>query len=210
MSNNTETYVIRLNDVHFMAGMRRAQRNRQTARRVSGIGGAMKIVGGIMAGISVYALGNSVVVAKFKSLNRFNEHFGDNSTAKKRWQILPNLQRNAFEVDVNGRLCKMANRGVAPTMEQMAKWVTLQVPPERLRPISQAVLDASTGNRTFKSLVSRRKNTATKYVFSFKGIRPSCIFRQSHYKLHSRSWKHERRNGASDAIMKTTGADFQT
>jgi hypothetical protein len=41
MSNNTETYVIRLNDVHFMAGMRRAQTG-QTARRVSGIGGAMK------------------------------------------------------------------------------------------------------------------------------------------------------------------------
>jgi hypothetical protein len=87
MSNNTETYVIRLNDVHFMAGMRRAQEEAgQTARRVSGIGGAMKIVGGIMAGISVYALGNSVVdtLAKFEKFEAvLTNTFGDNSTAKK-------------------------------------------------------------------------------------------------------------------------------
>jgi hypothetical protein len=42
------------------------------------------------------------------------------------------LQRNAFEVDeLTGAYVKLANRGVAPTMEQMAKWVTLQVPPEK-------------------------------------------------------------------------------
>jgi hypothetical protein len=41
------------------------------------------------------------------------------------------LQRNAFEDEPTGAYVKLANRGAAPTMEQMAKWVTLQVPPEK-------------------------------------------------------------------------------
>jgi hypothetical protein len=214
MSNNTEVYTIRLNDVNFLAGMRRAQDEAEnTSRRVGGIGSAMKLVGGIMAGVSVGALGVSVVetLAKFEKFEAvLTNTFGDSSTAKKALSDITKFAKETpFEVDeLTGAYVKLANRGVAPTMEQMAKMGDVASSTGKgFDQLAEAVLDASTGEfERLKEFGITAKKHGDQVRFSFKGISTEVGFSDKAITEYIQGLGDMNGVlGASDAIMKTTG-----
>jgi hypothetical protein len=214
MSNTTETYTIRLNDVNFMAGMRRAQEEAgQTTRRVSGIGGAMRMVGGIMAGFSIYQLGSSVVdtLSKFEKFEAvLTNTFGDNSTAKKSLaEITQFAKETPFQVDeLANAYVKLANRGIAPTMDEMRKMGDVASSTGKgFDQLAEAVLDASTGEfERLKEYGITAKKSGDKVAFSFKGVTTQVGFSDKAIVNYIQGLGNMNGVlGASDAIMGTTG-----
>jgi hypothetical protein len=214
MSNNTETYTIRLNDVNFLAGMRRAQEEAgQTTRRVSGIGGAMRMVGGIMAGFSIYQLGSSVVdtLSKFEKFEAvLTNTFGDNSTAKKSLaDITEFAKKTPFQVDeLANAYVKLANRGIAPTMDEMQKMGDVASSTGKgFDQLAEGILDASTGEfERLKEFGITAKKSGDTVAFSFKGVTTQVGFSDKAIVSYIQGLGDMNGVlGASNSIMGTTG-----
>lgn len=214
MSNNTEIYTIKLKDVNFMAGMKHAQDEAdKTKAKVSGIGGAMKIVGGIMAGVSVFALGNSVVdtLAKFEKFEAvLTNTFGDNSTAKKALADITKFAKDTpFEVDeLSTAYVKLANRGIVPTMGMMRQMGDVASSTGKgFDQLAEAILDASTGEfERLKEFGIQGHKHGEMITMSFKGVKTEVANNEKAMTEYISSLGDLNGvMGASDAIMKTTG-----
>lgn len=177
MSNNTEIYTIKLKDVNFLAGMKHAQDEAdKTKNKVSGIGTAMKVVGGIMAGVSVLALGNSVVetLAKFEKFGAvLKTTLGSESEAKKAMQDITEFARTTpFEVDgLTDSFVRLANQGFVPTMSEMTKLGDLASSKgKEMNQLAEALIDAQVGEfERLKEFGIRASKAGENVTFTFKG-----------------------------------------
>jgi hypothetical protein len=177
MADNTEIYTIKLKDVNFIAGMKHAQDEAdKTKTKVSGIGGAMKIVGGIMAGVSVFALGSSVVdtLAKFEKFGAvLKTTLGSESEAQKAMEdITAFAAKTPFEVDgLTDSFVRLANQGFVPTMTEMTKLGDLASSKgKEMNQLAEALIDAQVGEfERLKEFGIRASKQGDKVSFTFKG-----------------------------------------
>jgi len=177
MSDNTETYIVKLKDQGFTSGMQKAgQVTDQVHTKVNAVNSAMSAVGGIVAGISVVALGNEIVntLAKFERFEAvLTTTLGSQSAAQTAMtQITEFAAKTPFEVDgLTDSFVKLANQGFVPTMSEMTKLGDLASSKGKdMNMLAEALIDAQVGEfERLKEFGIRASKAGDQVSFTFKG-----------------------------------------
>lgn len=177
MSDNTETYIVKLKDQGFTSGMQKAgQVTDQVHNKVNAVNSAMSTVGGIVAGISVVALGHEIVdtLAKFEKFEAvLTTTLGSSSAAQTAMsQITEFAAKTPFEVDgLTDSFVRLANQGFVPTMSEMTKLGDLASSKGKdMNQLSEALIDAQVGEfERLKEFGIRASKQGDKVSFTFKG-----------------------------------------
>lgn len=177
MSDNTETYVIRLSDVNFQAGMQAAQTAADnTSRRVGGVNSALGTMKTLVAGFSIGLIGKQIVdtLSKFEKFESvLTTTLGDNSAVKSAMNDLTDFAaRTPFEVDgLTDSFVRLANQGFVPTMNEMTKLGDLASSKgKEMNQLAEALIDAQVGEfERLKEFGIRASKAGENVTFTFKG-----------------------------------------
>jgi len=177
MANNEETYVIKLKDLGVHNGLVQVGQDADNAKgKVNAIGGAVGNLSGIIAGVSLFALGNSVVdtLAKFEKFEAvLTTTLGSNSSAQQAMaQITEFAQKTPFEVDgLTDSFVRLANQGFVPTMNEMTKLGDLASSKGKdMTQLAEALIDAQVGEfERLKEFGIRASKAGDQVSFTFKG-----------------------------------------
>lgn len=177
MADNQETYTIRLADLNVHNGLVQIQNDADEAgQRISGIGGALGSLKGIIAGISIAHIGNEVVqtLAKFEKFEAvLTTTLGDNSAAQQAMQQITDFaSATPFEVDgLTDSFVRLANQGFVPTMAEMTKLGDLASSKGKdMNQLSEALIDAQVGEfERLKEFGIRASKAGDQVSFTFKG-----------------------------------------
>lgn len=177
MADNTETYIIKLNDVNFMAGMKAAQDAAdKTSQKTEAVVGAWDSLKGVIGGLSVAYLGNEIVdtLSKFEKFESvLTTTLGSNSAAQAAMkQITDFAASTPFEVDgLTDSFVKLANQGFVPTMAEMTKLGDLASSKGKdMDQLTEALIDAQVGEfERLKEFGIRASKSGDQVSFTFKG-----------------------------------------
>ncbi|QHB38498.1 hypothetical protein lotta81_gp040 [Flavobacterium phage vB_FspM_lotta8-1] len=177
MAENTETYVIKLKDVNFLAGMKAAEDAAgKVEKKTNAVGSAMSMIGGVVAGISVVSLGTQIIdtLAKFEKFEAvLTTTLGTESAAQDAMaQITEFAAKTPFEVDgLTDSFVRLANQGFVPTMDEMTKLGDLASSKGKdMTQLSEALIDAQVGEfERLKEFGIRASKAGDQVSFTFKG-----------------------------------------
>jgi hypothetical protein len=176
MASNTETFVIRLKDQGVEKGLDNVGNKTDKAhKKVNALSGAFRVFGGILAGVSIAALGMEVIdtLAKFERFEAvLTNTFGSNSQAKKALaEITDFAAKTPFAVDeLTESYVKLANQGFTPTMEELTKLGDLAASTGKpFDMLTEAILDAKTNEfERLKEFGIKSKKEGENVTFTFK------------------------------------------
>tara|TARA_R110000796_G_scaffold74629_8_gene167824 strand:- start:3452 stop:5062 length:1611 start_codon:yes stop_codon:yes gene_type:complete len=176
MASNTETFVIRLKDQGVEKGLDNVGNKTDKAhKKVNALSGAFRVFGGILAGVSIAALGMEVIdtLAKFERFEAvLTNTFGSNSQAKKALaEITDFAAKTPFAVDeLTESYVKLANQGFTPTMLELTKLGDLAASTGKpFDMLTEAILDAKTNEfERLKEFGIKSKKEGENVTFTFK------------------------------------------
>jgi hypothetical protein len=178
MSNNKETFIIKLKDEGVVSGLKRAGNETDRAhKKTSALNGAFRVFGGILAGISIAHIGGEIVetLSKFERFESvLTNTLGSGSAAQKALaDITKFAAKTPFEVDgLTDSFVKLANQGFVPTMLEMTKLGDIAASKgKELNQLAEAVIDAEVGEfERLKEFGIRAKKEGDRVSFTFKGV----------------------------------------
>ena len=174
--DNSEVYIIKLKDQGFTSGMQKAgNETDKVHNKVNAVNSAMSTVGGLVAGISLVALGKEIVdtLAKFEKFEAvLTTTLGNNSAAQSAMQQITTFAaKTPFEVDgLTDSFVRLANQGFVPTMDEMTKLGDLASSKGKdMTQLSEALIDAQVGEfERLKEFGIRASKQGDQVSFTFK------------------------------------------
>lgn len=214
MSNNTETFIIKINDKGVVSGLRKAEdATDRVHKKTNGLNTAFRALGGIMAGISIGYLGSEVIstLAEFEKFEAvLTNTFGSNSKAKQALaDITEFASKTPFAVDeLSGAFVKLANRGFAPTVTELTKLGDLASSTGKgFDQLAEALMDAETGEfERLKEFGIKASKNGDRVAFTFKGVTQEVNYTEKAMRDYILSLGDVQGvSGGMAAISKTTG-----
>jgi hypothetical protein len=217
MSNNTETFIINLNDRGVTSGLRQAaNETERTHGRVNALNGAFKFFATAAAGFSLVQVGSEIIstLSEFEKFEAvLTNTLGSKSAAQKALNEISDFAaRTPYQVDaLTGAYVKLANRGFKPTVAEMTKLGDLASSTGKgFDQLAEAMLDAETFEfERLKEFGVTAKQTNKDVTFSFKGVQTTVGKNSEEMRKYMLSLGDVVGvSGAMAAISKTTGGQI--
>lgn len=216
MSNNTETFIIKLKDQFSRAVEKAGEKSDKTKAKIQGLSGAVGNLRNILGGVSVAFLGREIVqnLAEFEKFEAvLTNTLGSGSAAQKSLEMISDFAtKTPFAVDrLTGAYVKLANQGFVPTREEMRKLGDLASSTGKdFDQLAEAVIDGQVGEfERLKEFGIRAKKQGDQVQFTFKGVTKQVAFTETAMRNYILSLGDVAGvSGAMAAISGTTGGQI--
>ncbi len=216
MSNNTETFIIKLKDQFSTAITKAGDKSDKTKHKVEGLSGAFGKLRNVLGGVSIAFLGREIVnsLAEFEKFEAvLTNTLGSNSAAQKAMSEINDFAaKTPFAVDkLTGAYVKLTNQGFQPTLTEMRKLGDLASSTGKdFDQLAEAVIDGQVGEfERLKEFGIRAKKSGDSVAFTFKGVTKEVAFTEKAMQGYILSLGDVQGvSGSMAAISKTTGGQI--